>query len=459
MKKFILLLAVLYSISAVACSCLPYLSFCETKSQFPHDITFYGKIISSNSMNIKMIKYDVVEGNEQRDTITIWNDTIIPTCDSMLARDLGKVGDTLLILLNRIQSKKNSWDVIGDYTKPENFCTQAVLKVNNDTLRGLINQINFFNPTAYEGYSDFKVDDIIFFLKSNRGDCTPLRDTTFDYIPFPITSASWVDSINDASYSRCLEIQTTILKDTIIQGRIYQKYHRHEQERFMCGTNSNVVDSTFGYVRNDIPNKKVWLRLSGKSKDTLLYDFNVTKGDLLPYTFLMYNPPNSVGRIIDSIRFEYIGNRYRRVYYYTATCGPNPFQKHKLIEGIGDSNGAFINNSNCFLAMPSSSLGCFSISNKKMFPDTIGQCDIVTALNEEISLEFELFPNPTKDGVLFFSKRKVVKRVDIYNIKGQLLSMLSGNLNQVQLPEYTGLYFLRIYFVDGTILTKKIARE
>lgn len=404
-----------------------------------------------------MVKFSVLEGNESRDTITIWNDTLIPTCDSMLARDLGSIGDTLLILLNKIDSVKNSWDVVGDYYRPGTFCTQAALTVRSDTLRGLINQSygsGLFNPTPY---SNYKVNDVIAFLKSNQGDCLPIRDSTFNYIPFPVKTAIWVDSIGMNAFGKCYDIQTEIVKDTVIQGTTYQKYQRFEREWSSCVTLSNTHRGTYGYVRNDSANRKVWLRLPNSNRDTLMYDFDLKQGDLVPFTYLMYNPPNSVGRMIDSVRFEFIGNRYRRVYYYTDVCGPNPNYAPKLIEGIGDNNAAFFRNDPCFLARPYSYLACHSQSQRQIYPDTTGQCDITISIEEEKIEALNIFPNPTIDGTIYLNDEKV-KQIEVYSLHGQLVN-ISRSKNQLTLPNESGVYLLRITLKSGLSFTKKLIRE
>lgn len=458
MKKLLLTLFTLSQLSTIACSCAPFLSFCETKAQFPHDITLYGKIISSSQMNIKMLKMDLIEGVEHKDTIVIWNDTLMPTCDSMLARDLGNVGDTLLILLNRIDSVKNSWDIVGDYYKPFTFCTQTALILRNDTLRGNINQTGAISfPPNLNIYSNFAVSDVIAFLKSNQGDCLPIRDSTFNYIPFPVKTAIWVDSIGMNAFGKCFDIQTEIVKDTVIQGTTYQKYKRFEREWSSCVTLSNTHRGTYGYVRNDSTNRKVWLRLPNSNRDTLMYDFDLKQGDLVPFTYLMYNPPNSVGRMIDSVRFEFIGNRFRRVYYYTDVCGPNPNYTAKLIEGIGDNNAAFFRNDPCFLARPYSYLACHSQFQRQIYPDTTGQCDITISIQEEKSEAFNIFPNPTIDGTIYLNDEKV-KQIEVYSPHGQLVN-ISRSKNQLTLPNESGVYLLRVTLKSGLSFTKKLIRE
>ena len=168
MKKIILFSLLFATIRAMACSCAPYYSFCESRFQIANDVIVFGQILDTNSLNIRIKRFKTIEGIEQRDTIIVWNDSNI-NCNgiiSMKASGIGNPGDSLIILLPRITSAVNTWDVVGDYRRPKYLCAQSTLKIQNDTVRGLANQTlnQSSNPPTYQFYQNFSITDFVAFL-------------------------------------------------------------------------------------------------------------------------------------------------------------------------------------------------------------------------------------------------------------------------------------------------------
>ena len=60
-----------------------------------------------------------------------------------LKGDIGNPGDSILIAIPRIDSIVNTWDVLGDYRRPNWYCIQSSLLIKNDTLSGLLKGIYF----------------------------------------------------------------------------------------------------------------------------------------------------------------------------------------------------------------------------------------------------------------------------------------------------------------------------
>ena len=285
-----------------------------------------------------------------------------------------------------------------------------------------------------------------------------IRDSTLTYIPFPETNAIWIDSTDINSFGKCQEFETKRKKDTLINGVNYQKLVQFHQERFQC---SNIIthsnQKTVGFYRNDIANRKVWLRLPNANSDTLLYDFNLQVGDTMPESYLNDLNFGQV-KIIDSIRYRLISDRWRRVFYYNGICnGANDVQF--LIEGIGKTDGAFKAIEPCFLGAEYTVLGCHSINSTRVFPDSGSICKLVTGIekqNKEKNLL--VFPNPT-NGQIFLTLSSDIESLKLYDITGRLILEKGGHEKQLMLPEDKGMYLLHIQLNNGNSILKKLIRN
>ncbi len=143
MKKTPLLFIfyVTLSIKLLACNYVP-ISFCETSksSAYLDNLIAYGKIISIDNNGIDFEIIDVLKGEETRTVIRIW-DGLDFECNgtwSMAASELGEINDTLIIVLPKISEKKSTWEIIGDYRRPDFFGYTSHLKVDNDIIYGFI---------------------------------------------------------------------------------------------------------------------------------------------------------------------------------------------------------------------------------------------------------------------------------------------------------------------------------
>ena len=143
MKKLLLLILFNFIISnkLLACSWTSS-SFCDTSqsSSFQNDLIVYGKIIAIDNDGIDFEIIDVLRGQENNTIIRIW-DGVDFDCNgtfSMAASELGAVDKHIIIILPKIAEKKSSWEVIGDYRRPDFFQYTPNLKVENGIISGLI---------------------------------------------------------------------------------------------------------------------------------------------------------------------------------------------------------------------------------------------------------------------------------------------------------------------------------
>ena len=75
----------------------------------------------------------------------------------MAADELGELNETLVIILPKIVEKKNDWEVIGDYRRPDFFGFTPNLKVENGIISGLISgHVNYPYVEEQANYENFK---------------------------------------------------------------------------------------------------------------------------------------------------------------------------------------------------------------------------------------------------------------------------------------------------------------
>lgn len=85
--------------------------------------------------------------------------------------------------------------------------------------------------------------------------------------------------------------------------------------------------------------------------------------------------------------------------------------------------------------------------------------------NENVDQTFDntevlLYPNPSYENINISYEGNNVKRVEIYNIEGKLIStyQFQANITTIDLKNYPdGLYYVRLIKDDGSIITKKFS--
>ena len=138
-KLWLFVIVVLSYQLGKSCSFLPT-SFCFAASKFEDQFIFHGYITEVDTLGITIEILNVIRGEEFSPSIRVWDGTDFD-CNgphSMAAADLGKVGDTLIFLLPRIDSLENTWDQLGDYRRPRNYGYLHTLWVENGVVKGLI---------------------------------------------------------------------------------------------------------------------------------------------------------------------------------------------------------------------------------------------------------------------------------------------------------------------------------
>ena len=98
----------------------------------------------------------------------------------------------------------------------------------------------------------------------------------------------------------------------------------------------------------------------------------------------------------------------------------------------------------------------------------LNDCDtfrLAVQLNEiELSKKtVSIFPNPT-NGKLSISSSLEIETIELYNISGSLISEISYHKQHasesiIELPPASGIYFLRIITIDGSVHSEKIMKQ
>jgi len=279
------------------------------------------------------------------------------------------------------------------------------------------------------------------------------------YVPFPTTNAYWQENRWDAlGGAFCEDIQVDILGDTLISSTTY---HILRESRVTKNFDAGCVDSTsrfnqriIGYFRNDIPNKKVWIRLPNASEETLLYDFDLKVGDTLPNTlFHKAGLDSSLGIVVNVDTVNYGGIDRKRF----LIDGFNPIDIY-LIEGIGNTKG-FTDDFYPYGIGSGRSLLCLRENDVTVYPDASTSCNFIVDIDDISSFKEakRIYPNPTHD-IIRISNIKGVKEIELMDIQGKLIQLLDVKSQEWKLPEQEGIYIVRIKLKDGEEISQKVLK-
>jgi len=69
-----------------------------------------------------------------------------------------------------------------------------------------------------------------------------------------------------------------------------------------------------------------------------------------------------------------------------------------------------------------------------------------------------LYPNPS-NGIIHIGNTKMIKEIAIYTIQGQLIKSMNVEKGSFELPEPSGIYYIRIQWLSGMYSTQKIIKQ
>jgi len=283
------------------------------------------------------------------------------------------------------------------------------------------------------------------------------------YAPFPTDSVKWTDGSRSTGPNPpctispcCRETEYVIEKDTLIAGRIYHKLLNYTTQDPSCGspTVSPIRFPVFvnGFFRNDTASKKVWFKEFPTSVDTLLYDFDLSLGQIYPETFIAV--PGKTSRV-DSIKMDTFFGEVRRIYYINDTLIGVPSETIELIEGIGASTG-FLN------SMEPVGLGYnyyFIGQCWRGLDESLQSCDLTVGIAEQHAAkdkDWNYHYNATTQSIVISEGTKVTQ-LKIYDLSGKQVGDYRLESAQVNVNLKQGIYLLQAIDTEGNFYGGKLA--
>ena|SRR6218665_218753 len=283
------------------------------------------------------------------------------------------------------------------------------------------------------------------------------------YHPFPSDSVVWLQERAQGFASFAFFIDE-MMGDTTIGATAYKKLYRSELWSTTPYTPSTPLYSPtlpvnyWGALRQDIPNKKVYLVGAGNSTEHLMFDFDLQLGDTI----------STAGDtiIVSSIDSVLVGGFYHKVFALSNSwCeGINHICIGSLIEGVGYTEGL----EQAYIDMFSGwgqQLLCFSHKNISLYPATGVSCALTLGISElsDNKITFSAMPNPSPGVVSLSVGCKDNYFVEVKNSTGQTVFFGSNTMladSVIDLSAYSpGIYFIRISDSKGNSATKKIIKQ
>jgi hypothetical protein len=285
----------------------------------------------------------------------------------------------------------------------------------------------------------------------------------------------------------CGEIYT--LNDTLINNKSYRIVATRNlcqlwpdlQGNLKPNPLINANEFIFGGIREE--NKKVYfikfnsnpawsifqnnLRGFNLDQEHLLYDFDVTPGDTIHFSDLIFksiiNGDTTIhiqkhfSKIIDQINPVQGHKRYEVA---NSSAFSFPWETGTLIEGIGSSYGLF-GSYDSFLSY----LICFEINGEALlFDQECAPCDGYVSTNniDELS-ELQIYPNPTTGRLNITSQTNFeIDEIKIMDSVGKLMQANKYSSNHIELDLsnfYSGILLIHIKFTNGYELVKKVVKQ
>jgi hypothetical protein len=270
------------------------------------------------------------------------------------------------------------------------------------------------------------------------------------YQPIPDSNAVWdIVFFRDPAFPDLppyhSHFKYSIKGDTILDNFLYSKIFR-TLINVQCSNDTSV--SLYGFVRNDVINKKVYYHSIDNNAEELLYDFDLQIGDTLQGSVFL-NDYWTVG-VIDSIpvhdvfhkRYEILLNSYFLGYY--------------LIEGIGTSLGLF---ERVVEFWPIHDLRCFTLNDNLVYTSQYAtECGLETDtcfvdVEEVAKTVARVYPNPANSYVIFELHTKIpVGTITITDFTGRPVTSfpMTGEKTVWQMAGVKpGVYLFRLKTLEG----------
>ena len=278
------------------------------------------------------------------------------------------------------------------------------------------------------------------------------------YHPFPESNASWNISYeqnmcpfggNSTEY-----YSITYSGDTNINGQQYHKLNiPYVIAEFTGGCTQHHFPGYAGAIRQDIPNKKVFIVPPASTVEQLLYDFTMEVGDTLKgYLNREWMSQGDVVLDIDSVL---VGDTYRKRWNI------NPCYGIYLIEGVGSTYGLLEASPGCVTDFPGIMIDCFKEDGQTLYPETVGECELITSIPEQnfIFDKVHVFPNPAPGTfTVEFDRPLDIKEIQLTNMMGVIVYQKNIQMqSRIEISGmHDGIYLLNIISTTNQILSQKV---
>jgi len=278
------------------------------------------------------------------------------------------------------------------------------------------------------------------------------------YHPFPDSNACWNFHYAPmhCGFGIAYEYYSIIYSgDTIICSK---SYHKLTTPYVQFYTSGSCTQQNFpgykGAIRQDTANRNVFFVPPSDSAEQLLYDFTMQVGDTVKgYTqnFIFTSVPD----IVLSVDSVLVGNDFHKRWKI------NSEYSIYLIEGVGSTFGLIEPSPGSVIDVPGYHISCFQQNGMTLFPDTTGNCQIITSINsnETISDQIKVFPNPSNGlFAIEFDQPLKISEVQVTDILGNIVYQLNTDNNKNiyidNLP--SGIYILTVIDKDKKKINRKI---
>lgn len=298
-----------------------------------------------------------------------------------------------------------------------------------------------------------------------------------DYQPIPESDAVWIQasflySMNNHEHSTITN-PLSFGEDTLIGGEFYHTLQGHQIVEWVDGWGDpqNYETGTYTdpnykfYFRQDVPSKKLYAW--AEERDTLLYDFDLTVGQIYPQTLLNMNYPNLKVMGEDSVQL--LNGVYHKKWLLGTESADSGYIS--LIEGVGATSGFSLIMYPLF--EQSGTILCLKESDNQLYenwndigliaPEYSELCEANVSLNEISKNEsnIHVWPNPLINQVTIRCEDgiNVIEVIDVY---GKRLETIEGNdikeLNMNLEHLYSGQYFLIVTTSNQQEIVKSIVK-
>ncbi len=258
-------------------------------------------------------------------------------------------------------------------------------------------------------------------------------------------------------YTSCM-LPVYYKSDTVINATNYHRLYKRSVCHSILTSPSpycifscdfNIPEELYAIIRIDSATNSVWQYSEWDNNEHLLFDFNLSVGQVYPPTINNPYISSTDTLMVLSEDSVLLGNTYHKKWNLGVKISGSIHDSAfvSIIEGVGSTFGLL---GELYVPFESSDqMYCFSMADTVLFPNSSQVCDQTIGLSEIQTIpSFEIYPNPAQNIIqlnLIYIENEI--NVTLINTRGQKISeqIISGNAATIDVSMLTpGLYFLRI---------------